>query len=152
LTKGITLRAVIQRVNQARVSVEGKTIAQINRGLLILVGATQGDNEEDVRYLADKCTNLRIFEDQEGKMNLSVLDVGAELLVVSQFTLYADVKKGRRPSFTRALEPDLAQKLYVKFIQMLRQNRLKVEQGEFGAKMAIELINWGPVTLILDSK
>lgn len=146
------MRAVIQRVNQARVSVEEKRIAQIGKGLLILVGATQGDGEKDINYLADKCINLRIFEDRERKMNLSALDVGAELLVVSQFTLYADVKKGRRPSFTRALEPDLAQKLYLKFIHILEQSRLKVEQGEFGAKMEIELVNWGPVTMILDSR
>ncbi|MCJ7509087.1 MAG: D-aminoacyl-tRNA deacylase [candidate division Zixibacteria bacterium] len=146
------MRAVIQRVNQARVSVEEKIIAQIGKGLLILVGATQGDGEKDIKYLADRCINLRIFEDQEGKMNLSALDVGAELLVVSQFTLYADVKKGRRPSFTEALEPDLAQKLYLKFIHILEQSGLKVEQGEFGAKMVSELINWGPVTLILDSR
>jgi D-tyrosyl-tRNA(Tyr) deacylase len=146
------LRAVLQRVNEAKVLVEDKIISQIDKGLLILVGATQGDTEEDAKYLADKCVNLRMFEDHQGKMNLSALDVGAELLVVSQFTLCADVKRGRRPSFTGALEPNLAHELYLKFIHLLEQSELKVKQGEFGAKMAIELVNWGPVTLILDSR
>lgn len=146
------MRAVLQRVNKASVIVEGKIIAQISQGLLILLGATSKDSNEDCKYLADKCLNLRIFEDEQGKMNLSALDIGAELLVVSQFTLYADTKKGRRPSFTFALEPNLAEKLYLEFISLLKESKLKVEQGVFGAKMAVELTNWGPVTLILDSR
>lgn len=142
----------MQRVKQALVKIEEKVVAGIDKGLLILVGTTQGDSDKDVRYLADKCLNLRIFEDQDGKMNLSALDVGAGLLVVSQFTLYADVSRGRRPSFTEALEPKAAEELYLKFIQLLKESKLKVEQGVFGAKMSVELVNWGPVTLILDSR
>ena len=142
----------MQRVKQALVKIEEKVVAQTDKGLLILVGATQGDGDKDVRYLADKCLNLRIFEDQDGKMNLSALDLGAGLLVVSQFTLYADVSRGRRPSFIEALEPKAAEELYLKLIQLLKESKLKVEQGVFGAKMSVELVNWGPVTLILDSR
>ena len=146
------MRAVIQRVNKAEVSVQDKTVAKIGKGLLILVGAACGDADEDARYLADKCANLRIFEDEHGKMNLSALEVGAEVLVVSQFTLYADAAKGRRPSFSQALEPDLASQLYLKFIHFLKDNKLEVQQGIFGARMSVELINSGPVTLILESR
>jgi D-tyrosyl-tRNA(Tyr) deacylase len=116
------------------------------------VGAKIGDAEEDAKYLADKCVNLRIFEDQDKKMNLSAKDVGAEVLVVSQFTLYGDTHKGRRPSFTNALEPALAEKLYLEFIDQIKANGLKTESGIFGAKMLVEIFNWGPVTFILDSK
>ena len=146
------MRVVIQRVNQAKVSIENEVVAEINMGLLILLGATRGDTQEDTGYLADKCINLRIFEDEQGKMNRSALEVGAELLVVSQFTLYADTERGRRPSFTGALEPGLAKKLYLEFIHLLKESGLKVKQGEFGAKMAVKLVNWGPVTMILDSR
>ena len=142
----------MQRVKQALVKIEEKVIAGIDKGLLILVGVTHGDGDKDVRYLADKCLNLRIFEDQDGKMNLSALDLGAGLLVVSQFTLYADVSRGRRPSFIEALEPKAAEELYLKLIQLLKESKLKVEHGVFGAKMSVELVNWGPVTLILDSR
>ncbi len=143
---------VLQRVKEAKVTVEDKVVGQIQKGVVLLVGAKIGDTEEDVKYLADKCVDLRIFEDQDLKMNLSAKDVGAEVLVVSQFTLYADTKKGRRPSFTNALEPALAERLYLKFIDEIEANGLKTETGIFGAKMLVEILNWGPVTLILDSK
>ena len=143
---------VLQRVKKARVTVEDKVVGQIQKGIVLLVGAKTGDTEEDAKYLADKCVNLRIFEDQDLKMNLSAKDVGAEVLVVSQFTLYADTKKGRRPSFTNSLEPALAEKLYLKFIDEIKAKGLKTESGIFGAKMLVEILNWGPVTFTLDSK
>ncbi len=143
---------VLQRVKEAKVTVEDKVVGQIQKGIVLLVGAKTGDTEEDAKYLADKCVNLRIFEDQDLKMNLSAKDVGAEVLVVSQFTLYADTKKGRRPSFTNSLEPTLADKLYQKFIDEIKTKGLKTESGIFGAKMLVQIFNWGPVTFILDSK
>jgi D-tyrosyl-tRNA(Tyr) deacylase len=146
------LRVILQRVKEARVTVEDKVVGQIQKGIVLLVGAKIGDTEEDAKYLADKCVNLRIFEDQDQKMNLSAKDVGAEVLVVSQFTLYGDTRKGRRPSFTDALEPALAEKLYIKFIDEIKASGLKTECGIFGAKMLVEIFNWGPVTFILDSK
>lgn len=145
------MRVVLQRVKEAKVTVEGEVVGQIQRGLVLLVGSKTGDAEEDVRYLADKCANLRIFEDQELKMNLSALDVKAEVLVVSQFTLYGDTRKGRRPSFTDALNPQEAEKLYQKFIAQIKATGLKTESGIFGAKMLVEIYNWGPVTFILES-
>ena len=146
------MRVVLQRVKEAKVTVEGKVVGQIQRGLVLLVGAKTGDTEEDLRYLADKCVNLRIFEDQQQKMNLSALDVKAEVLVVSQFTLYGDTRKGRRPSFTDALEPQQAERLYRKFIDQIKATGLKTESGVFGAKMLVEISNWGPVTFILESR
>jgi D-tyrosyl-tRNA(Tyr) deacylase len=146
------VRVILQRVKEAKVTVEDKVVGQIQKGIVLLVGAKIGDTEEDAKYLADKCVNLRIFEDKEQKMNLSAKDVGAEVLVVSQFTLYADTRKGRRPSFTNALEPALAEKLYLKFIDEIKASGLKTECGIFGAKMLVEIFNWGPVTFILDSK
>ncbi len=146
------MRVILQRVSRAEVTVENKTVAKIGKGLLILMGAACGDTDEDAKFLADKCVNLRIFEDEHGKMNLSALQVGAELLVISQFTLYADAEKGRRPSFTPALEPKAASELYARFIHFVRESKLVVEQGIFGEKMSVELVNSGPVTLILDSK
>jgi D-tyrosyl-tRNA(Tyr) deacylase len=146
------MRVVLQRVKQASVTVEEKVVGQIKKGIVLLVGAKSGDTDHDAEYLADKCVNLRIFEDQDQKMNLSAKDVGAEVLVVSQFTLYADTRKGRRPSFTDALEPALAEKLYMKFIADIESKGLRTEKGIFGAKMLVEIDNWGPVTLILDSK
>lgn len=146
------MRVVLQRVKEAKVTVEDKVVGQIQRGLVLLVGAKTGDSEEDVRYLVDKCVNLRIFEDQQQKMNLSALDVKAEVLVVSQFTLYGDTRKGRRPSFTDALEPQQAERLYRKFIDQIKAIGLKTESGVFGAKMLVEISNWGPVTFILESR
>jgi len=146
------LKVVLQRVREGSVEVEGKIVGEIKRGLVLLVGATTGDGEKEANYLADKCVNLRTFEDAQGKMNLSALEVGAEILVVSQFTLYGDTRKGRRPSFTEALEPVEAEKLYVKFIDYLREKGLRVEHGVFGAKMLVKIFNDGPVTFILDSK
>jgi D-tyrosyl-tRNA(Tyr) deacylase len=145
------LRVVLQRVKQAKVTVEEKVVGQIQRGLVLLVGAKKGDKEEDVKYLVDKCVNLRIFEDDQKKMNLSALDVKAEVLVISQFTLYADTRKGRRPSFTHALEPEEAERLYKRFIEHIKAIGIKTESGVFGAKMLVEIFNWGPVTIILES-
>jgi len=146
------LRVVLQRVREGAVEVEGEMVGKTGKGLVLLVGATIGDSEKEVSYLADKCVNLRIFEDAQGKMNLSALEVGAEVLIISQFTLYGDTRKGRRPSFTQALEPEEAEKLYLKFIDYLKEKGLKVEQGIFGAKMLVKIFNQGPVTFILDSK
>ena len=146
------MRVVLQRVKEAKVTVEDKPVGQIQKGIVLLVGAKIGDTEEDAKYLADKCVNLRIFEDEDKKMNLSAKDVGAEVLVVSQFTLYGDTHKGRRPSFTNALEPALAEKLYHEFIDEIKASGLKTETGIFGAKMLVQIFNWGPVTFILDSK
>ena len=146
------MKVVLQRVREGSVEVEGKIVGQIGKGMVLLVGATVGDGEKEVVYLADKCANLRIFEDAQGKMNLSVLEVGGEILVISQFTLYGDTKKGRRPSFTEAMEPKEAEKLYLMFIDYLKEKGLRVEQGIFGAKMLVKIFNDGPVTFILDSK
>lgn len=146
------MKVVLQRVREGSVEVEGRIVGQIGKGLVLLVGATVGDGEKEVVYLADKCANLRIFEDQERKMNLSVLEVGGEILVISQFTLYGNTKKGRRPSFTEAMEPKEAEKLYLMFIDYLKEKGLMVEQGVFGAKMLVKIFNDGPVTLVLDSK
>ncbi len=146
------MRVVLQRVKEAKVTVEGKITGEIQRGLVLLVGAKTGDTEEDARYLAEKCLNLRIFEDSQKKMNLSALDVKAEVLVISQFTLYGDTRKGRRPSFTDALDPEGAERLYQKFIEKIKATGLKTESGIFGAKMLVEIHNWGPVTFILESK
>ena len=145
------MRVVLQRVKEAKVTVEGKVVGEIGRGLVLLLGAKTGDAEKDVDFLVDKCVNLRIFEDAEQKMNLSVLDVKGEVLVVSQFTLYGDTRKGRRPSFTGALEPQQAEKLYLKFIEQIKARGLKAETGIFGAKMLVDISNWGPVTFILES-
>ena len=146
------MRVVLQRVREASVEVEGKTVGKIGKGLVLLIGITTRDSEKEVGYLSDKCVNLRIFEDAQGKMNLSALEVGAEVLVISQFTLYGDTRKGRRPSFTEALEPVEAEKLYMKFVDYLKEKGLKVEHGVFGAKMLIKIFNDGPATFILDSK
>jgi len=145
------MRALIQRVKQAKVEISGKTIGEISKGLLVLLGVAPSDTEADVSFLVEKISNLRIFEDSLGKMNLSLLDVKGEALVVSQFTLYADCRKGRRPSFTDAALPEQADALYKKFVQKFLETGLKVEQGEFGATMDVSLVNWGPVTLLLTS-
>ena len=146
------MRVLIQRVAEAAVRVEGETIGAIERGLLVLVGVTEGDSEDDARQLAGKTANLRIFEDEQGKMNRSALDLGLAALVVSQFTLYADVRKGRRPSFVHAAPPEIARPLVDRFADELRALGLPVATGEFGAHMRIALINDGPVTIWIDSR
>jgi D-tyrosyl-tRNA(Tyr) deacylase len=147
------MRVVIQRVNKASVSIEEKTHSQIGIGLLILVGFEQEDVEEDLNWMALKITNLRIFSDNSGKMNLSIKEMDGEVLLVSQFTLYADTKKGNRPSFMRSEKPEKAKILYEKFITILEKSLSKsIKTGEFGADMRVELINDGPVTIIIDSK
>jgi len=146
------MRIVLQRVKKAQVEVAGNVIGAIDAGVMLLVGVTHSDTEKDVQYLADKVANLRIFNDPDGKMNLSVTDVGGEVLSISQFTLYGDTRKGRRPSFVDAAKPDVAADLYEKFNQVLKQrHQLVVETGEFGADMAVSLVNDGPVTIILES-
>ena len=145
------MRVILQRVKEAKVTVEGRVVGQIQKGLVLLVGAKTGDGEKDSEYLADKCINLRIFEDPEQKMNLSLWDIKGEVLVVSQFTLYGDTRKGRRPSFTEAMEPKEAERLYLKFIEQIKATGIKTESGIFGAKMLVDISNWGPVTFILES-
>ncbi|PDO10254.1 MAG: D-tyrosyl-tRNA(Tyr) deacylase [Candidatus Reconcilbacillus cellulovorans] len=146
------MRAVVQRVKRAKVTVEGRTVGEIGAGLLVLLGITHCDDEKDARYMADKIAGLRVFEDDDGKMNLSVEDVGGSILSVSQFTLYGDCRKGRRPSFSEAARPEQAAPLYEAFNACLRQRGLHVETGVFGAMMDVELVNWGPVTLLVDSR
>lgn len=146
------MRAVVQRVSRARVRVEGSTAGEIGAGLMILLGVGSGDTEADAKILADKCVHLRIFENQLGKFDRSVLDIGGECLVVSQFTLLADCTGGRRPSFTDAASPAEAEMLYERFVDCIRGNGLKVDTGVFGGRMDVEIHNDGPVTLILDSR
>ena len=145
------MRAVIQRVRRARVQVDGQTTGEIGQGLLILLGVGQGDTPREADFLLDKIINLRIFEDDGGKMNLSLLETGGQLMVISQFTLYADCRKGRRPSFTDAAPPGEAQKLYDYFVDTARKRGLQVATGIFQALMEVELVNFGPVTILLDS-
>jgi D-aminoacyl-tRNA deacylase len=144
------MRVVAQRVSRARVTVSGRTTGEIGEGLLLLVGFTDADREEALRWMADKLLGLRIFADDEGKMNRSVMEVGGGVLVVSQFTLYGDARKGRRPSFVDAARPEIAIPLYERFVALLREAGLAVGTGEFGAMMEVELVNDGPVTLILE--
>ncbi len=144
------MRVVLQRVSRARVTVDGRVTGEIGRGLLLLAGFTDGDTEEALAWMADKVVGLRIFPDDEGKMNRSVEEVDGGLLVVSQFTLYGDTRKGRRPSFVEAARPEVAVPLYERFLQMLRATGRPVRTGEFGAMMDVELVNDGPVTLILE--
>ena len=144
------MRIVLQRVSRARVTVEGRVTGETGRGLLLLVGFTDGDTEETLAWMADKVVGLRIFPDDEGKMNRSVEEVGGGLLVVSQFTLYGDTRKGRRPSFVDAARPEVAIPLYERFVEILRATGRPVGTGEFGAMMEVELLNEGPVTLILE--
>jgi D-tyrosyl-tRNA(Tyr) deacylase len=146
------MRAVIQRVLSAEVVIENVTVGSIERGLLVFVGVGEGDQLEDLDYLAEKILHLRVFSDSEGKMNLSVNDVNGSLLLVSQFTLWGDCRKGRRPSFINAANPELARRLYDTLIEKLRSSQLRVETGVFGADMKVELINDGPVTILLDSR
>ena len=146
------MRAVVQRVTEGKVLVEGKIVGAIGKGLMILLGIRNEDTEKDAEWLAEKCVNLRIFENEEGKFHFSLLDISGEILVVSQFTLYSDCRRGRRPSFTAAAPPELAEKLYNRFLEILKQKELKVETGIFAARMKVEIHNDGPVTLILNSE
>ncbi|BCU82514.1 D-aminoacyl-tRNA deacylase [Polycladomyces abyssicola] len=146
------MRIVLQRAKEARVKVEGNIVGEIDHGLVLLVGFTDSDDEDDLRYLAEKVVHLRIFEDEEGKMNRSLVDVKGSILSVSQFTLYGDCRKGRRPNFMAAARPEKAVVLYDRFNQLLREHGVRVETGVFGAMMQVELINDGPVTILLESK
>ncbi|HYE24449.1 MAG TPA: D-aminoacyl-tRNA deacylase [Clostridia bacterium] len=145
------MRAVVQRVSRASVTVDGVTVGSIGRGLLVLLGVSTTDAEPDADYLADKIAGLRIFEDNDGKMNQSVADARGEVLAVSQFTLYGDVRRGRRPSFDDAARPEQARKLYECFVARIRAAGLRCETGQFQATMQVELVNEGPVTIMLDS-
>ena len=146
------MRALLQRVIKGAVSVEGETIGQIEQGLVILLGIKRGDTEDEARWLARKVANLRIFEDEEGRFNRSLLEVGGEALVVSQFTLYGDARRGRRPSFTEAAPPEEAAPLVDRFCDFLREEGVRrVAEGRFGAHMLVEILNDGPVTLMLDT-
>ena len=146
------MRAVIQRVTKASVTVDQKVVGEIAQGLLVLLGVEREDGDKDLSYLVKKTLGLRIFEDDEGKMNRSVVDVGGDLLVVSQFTLLGNVQKGNRPGFTEAADPEIANELYQQFVQQTRAAGVKTETGIFQADMAVELINDGPVTILLDSR
>ncbi len=146
------MRVVAQRVTGAQVSVDGKPVGEIGNGLLVLLGVARDDTEEDANYLIDKTLNLRIFSDEQGKMNLSLLDTGGALLVVSQFTLYGDARKGRRPSYIDAAEPEQANALYEYFVRQARSKGIRVETGVFQAMMQVKLTNDGPVTILLDSR
>ena len=144
------MRVLLQRVSRAAVTVDGRETGRIGLGFLVLVGLTHGDSDEHLQWMADKIVGLRLFADAEGKMNLGLTEVGGALLVVSQFTLYGDAQKGRRPSFIQAAHPDVAVPLYEKFVVALRERGVPVETGEFGAMMQVELVNDGPVTLWLE--
>jgi len=146
------VKALLQRVTGARVSVAGEEVGRIGKGLVVFVGVADGDGEEDVEYLSQKVANMRIFGDEAGRFNLSALDIGGELLLVSQFTLLADTRKGRRPSFTDAAPPAPAEELFQRFVQQARATGLKVETGRFQQYMQVEIHNDGPVTILLDSK
>ena len=146
------MKALIQRVKMAEVQIDGKIYSKTNKGLLIFLGIENGDTEKDIEYLVRKVPHLRIFEDSQEKMNLSTLDIKGEILVVSQFTLSADCRRGNRPSFDSAEEPAKAKDIYMRFIEGLRESGLKIETGDFGAYMQVHLINDGPITIIIDSK
>ena len=146
------MKALLQRVTSGSVSISGEVLGKINRGLVVFVGVASEDTEKDAQYLAQKIANLRIFADEQGKFNLSALDVNGELLVVSQFTLLADARKGRRPSFISAAPPEQAEELFERFIAAVRNTGLKVETGRFQQYMQVKIVNDGPVTILLDSK
>ena len=146
------MRVVVQRVLSSKVVVDGKVVGSIGKGINILLGISKEDTEQDLKYIKDKIVNLRIFEDENEKLNLSLLDVNGEILAISQFTLYGDCRKGRRPNFMEALGGEKAEVLYNTFINMLKEENIKVETGKFGAHMEVSIENDGPVTLILDSK
>ena len=145
------MRAVIQRVSKASVKTENKIIGKIEKGIVVFLGVHINDTDQDCSYIADKILNLRIFNDADGKMNLSVLDIKGEILVISQFTLYGDVRKGRRPSYNEAAPPDKGNSYYKKVVEIIKNSALKTETGEFGTLMEVEYINDGPVTIIIDS-
>ena len=145
------MRAVVQRVKQSSVKTNGEIVGRIGQGLLVLLGVAKGDGDADADFMANKIINLRIFEDENGKMNRSLLEIGGELLAVSQFTLLADCRKGRRPSFIAAAEPERATKLYEKFVEQVRDSGVAVQTGRFQAMMEVALINDGPVTIIIES-
>lgn len=145
------MKAVVQRVSQANVKVDGTTIGEINQGLMILLGIADGDSQADIEAIVNKIIHLRIFEDEAGKMNLSLMDIGGEILSVSQFTLYGDVRKGRRPSFSKAAAPKEAEELYDAFNKYIREQKITVETGSFGAMMDVSLTNDGPVTFVIES-
>jgi D-tyrosyl-tRNA(Tyr) deacylase len=146
------MRAVLQRVTRARVNVGGATVGEIGPGFVVLLGVARDDTEEDVRYLLEKVLGLRVFDDAEGRMNLSVIERGGALLVVSQFTLYGDARRGRRPSWSHAAPPEVAEPLYESFVASARRSVPRVATGSFGQMMEVELINDGPVTILLDSR
>ena len=146
------MKALVQRVSYARVGVGGEIVGEIGRGLLILLGIGLKDTLREAAFVADKCANLRIFEDEAGKMNLSLLDIRGEALVISQFTLYGDASHGRRPSFSEAAPPEIAEPLYQKFVELLKMTGLAVATGRFRAEMAVELCNDGPVTILVESR
>ena len=146
------MRAVIQRVKESSVAIEGQVVGQSAQGLMVLIGVEVGDTDKDLSYIADKVPNLRIFEDEAGKMNRSLLDIGGQILAISQFTLLGDARGGRRPSFTAAARPDTAVPLYEALVEKWRSLGIHVETGEFGADMQVSLINDGPVTILLDSR
>jgi D-tyrosyl-tRNA(Tyr) deacylase len=146
------MRAVVHRVTRAKVTVENEIVGEIKKGLVVLLGVARDDSEADVEYLATKIAALRIFDDDEGKMNLSARDAGGAMLVISQFTLYGDVRRGLRPSWIEAAAPELAEPLYKLFIDQVRESRSEVETGVFGGMMHVELVNDGPVTILLDSR
>ena len=146
------MRGCVQRVSRAKVEVDSQIVGEIGMGLAVLLGVGKGDTEADAKYLAEKITQLRIFADDEGKMNRSLVDVSGQLLAISQFTLYGDVRKGRRPSFIQAADPDMGKRLYEYFVQQVRELGIAVATGQFQADMQVELVNEGPVTIILDSE
>jgi D-tyrosyl-tRNA(Tyr) deacylase len=145
------MRACVQRVSSARVVVDGEVVGQIDRGVVVLLGVADTDGDDDLRWMADKVVGLRIFEDEAGKMNLALADVGGALLAVSQFTLLGDCRKGRRPSFVHAAPPERAERMYEQFVAAVRQRGVTVATGRFRTHMAVELVNDGPVTILLDS-
>lgn len=146
------MRAVVQRVKESRVLVNDRLVGEIGRGFNVLLGISKEDTLEDLKYIKDKIINLRVFEDENDKMNLSLLDIKGDILAISQFTLYGDCRKGRRPNFMNAMGGEEAKELYEKFVEMLKESGLRVETGEFGAHMNVEIQNDGPVTILLDSK
>lgn len=145
------MRAVVQRVSSSSVAVDGVVIGKMKQGLLVLLGVTDTDTAEDVQYICEKVSHLRIFEDEQDKMNLSVMDIGGEVCVVSQFTLYGDARKGRRPNFMKAAPPAMAERLYLEVVETFKEKGLTVSTGQFQAHMQVSLVNDGPVTILLDS-